>query len=280
MHRTDATAARRLTVGYSTLPHRVGAIDRAPWWDEVDVVVVVQTGGADAAAVAGLAEQLARLERAGARTATLGSIGVARSRNEVMRQARTRYVLFSDDDVTVHMDGVRAVVDRMDLQGLAVGLGRAVGSDGALRKRFPEHEEPLTLFNSGKAATYEMVVDVSLTREHDVWFDEAYGAGAANYLGDEYIFIVDVLRAGLTGHAIPQLVATHPVDSSGSRWGTPEDIDARAAVLDRVFGRWAPAGKAAFAVRHRSRLGGIGGAWRFVRSTPRARSRGPQNRRG
>ncbi|MDN4480821.1 glycosyltransferase [Demequina muriae] len=273
MRNDEASATRRLTVGYSTLAHRVGAIQPAPWWDEADVVVVVQTGGASTEATASLSVELQRLEQAGARTATLDSIGVARSRNEVLRRARTRWVLFSDDDVTIDMGGVRLVVDRMEAQGLALGLGRAVGADGQLRKRFAEHEEPLTLFNSAKAATYEMVVDVERTRKHDVWFDESYGAGAENYLGDEYIFIVDVLRAGLTGRAIPQVIATHPVESSGSRWGTREDTDARAAVLDRVFGRWALLSKAGFAARHRTRLGGVRGAWRLLRSTPRSRSR-------
>lgn len=273
MHRTSSQA-KRLTVGYSTLPGRIAAIAPAPWWDRADVVVVVQTGGPDALVPGHLAEQTARLEKAGARVVTLDSIGVARSRNEVLRQARTRYVLFSDDDVTVDMDGVTAMLARMEHQRLAVGLGQAVDSDGELRKKFSEHEEPLTLFNSAKAATYEMIVDVELTRAHDVWFDERYGAGAENYLGDEYIFIVDVLRAGLPAHAIPHVIATHPVESSGSRWGTREDIHARAAVLDRVFGRWSLPAKAAFAARHRSRLGGPAGVWRFVRSTPRARARG------
>lgn len=265
---------RRLTVGYSTLPDRVAAIVPAPWWDQADVVVVVQTGGSEPVDGEALAEQIARLEKVGARTVTLDSIGVARSRNEVLRQARTRYVLFSDDDVTVEMHGVNAMLERMEQQRLAVGLGRAVDSDGVLRKKFAEHEEPLTLFNSAKAATYEMIVDVELTREHDVWFDEAYGAGAVNYLGDEYIFIVDVLRAGLPAHAIPQVIGAHPVESSGSRWGTREDIHARAAVLDRVFGRWSFPVKTAFAARHRSRLGGLTGIWRFVRSTPRTRAGG------
>lgn len=270
--RRNSAASPRLTVGYSALAHRLGAIAPATWWDQADVLVVVQHSGEDTSAGA-VAQELARLERAGAQTVVLSSLGVARSRNEVLRRAATRYVLFSDDDVTVHMDGVQTVVARMETLGLAIGLARAVGDDGRLRKRYPEHEEPLTLLNSGKAATYEMVVDVERTRQAGVWFDEAYGAGAPNYLGDEYIFIVDALRASLSAHAIPAVVATHPVESSGSRWGTRADIHARAAVLDRVFGRWSVAAKAAFAARHRSQLGGAGRAWQLVSSTPRRRAR-------
>ncbi|MFW2512938.1 glycosyltransferase [Demequina sp. SO4-13] len=270
MHR-DHVQARDLTVGYSTLSHRVGAIEPAQWWARADVVVVIQTGGGDSDP--GLGRELARLESEGARTVVLESVGVARSRNEVLRHARTRYVLFSDDDVTVDFEGVCAVVDRMQEEGLAVAMARAVDSEGNLRKRYPAREEPLTLYNSGKAATYEMVVDVTRTRQSGVWFDEGFGAGVERYLGDEYIFIADALRAGLSARAIPEVVAAHPVESSGSRWGTPEDADARAAVLDRVFGHLAIAGKLVFAARHRARLGGARGAWRFVRSTPRSRAR-------
>ncbi|WP_062131443.1 glycosyltransferase family 2 protein [Demequina aestuarii] len=272
MRRDKAAPPVRLTVGYSTLPDRISSVRPAPWWNDVDVVVVLQTGGSHSMSAEALLAERDRLEGEGARTAELDSIGVARSRNEVLRMAQTRYVLFCDDDVAVAIDSVQRMVALMSAGGIAVGLGRAEDTNGRLRKNYSRRQEPLTLFNSAKAATYEMVVDVELTRKHGVWFDEEYGAGATNYLGDEYIFIVDALRAGLTAHAIPEVIATHPVESSGSRWGTREDIDARAAVLDRVFGRWSLLGKALFAARHRTRLGGMAGAWRLVRSTPRSRS--------
>uniref|UniRef100_UPI0025FCF8FD glycosyltransferase family 2 protein n=1 Tax=uncultured Demequina sp. TaxID=693499 RepID=UPI0025FCF8FD len=253
-----AAAHDGLTIGYSTLPERVAAI-KVPAREDVRCVVVIQTGRGDHDS-ATLTEQVRRLEAAGATVALLDSLGVAKSRNEAMRLTRTRYLLFGDDDVSVDFDAVDAVVARMDDQGLALALGRATDPDGVLRKDYAEEEVPLTRRNSGKAATYEMVVDVERARAADVWFDERFGAGVPQYLGDEFIFIVDLLDAGLEAHAVPEVVAVHPHESSGSRWGTDADTDARAAVLDRVFGARSPLYKAAFAVRHFERLGGFRGA--------------------
>lgn len=252
-----------LTVGFSSLAGRAGAI-QVPGPDlAAECVVVIQTGAGTADA-ATIASEVARLEDAGARVVLLDSRGVAKSRNEVLRQARTRFVLFSDDDVTVEPAGVAAAIDHLRRTGHALALGRAVDHDGALRKAYPASVEALTLYNSAKAATYEMIVDVERSRSANVWFDERFGAGAPLYLGDEYIFIADLLRAGLKADAVPFTVAAHPVESSGSRWGTDADVDARSAALSRALGWRAWWAKPLFAARHLRDLGAAG-AWRFVR---------------
>jgi hypothetical protein len=255
--------ARDLTVGFSSLADRASAIV-VPGADVAsECVVVLQTGGS-ATDADRLAQDVARLEGDGARVVVLDSRGVARSRNEVLRQARTRYVLFSDDDVTVDRDGVAAAVGHLKVTGHALALGRAVDDTGQFRKAYPEQVTALTLYNSARAATYEMVVDVEQSTAAGVWFDERFGAGAPLYLGDEYIFIADLLRAGAKADAVPFTVAMHPVDSSGSRWGTDADVDARSAALSRALGRRAWWVKPLFAARHLRELG-MRGALRFVR---------------
>jgi len=94
----------------------------------------------------------------------------------------------------------------------------------------------LNKLNSAKAATYEMVIDLAAVRKSGIRFDENFGAGAKeNYLGDEYIFICDLISAGLKCDFVPLVLATHPTDSSGSGWGTERDRRARAVVFDRAF---------------------------------------------
>jgi hypothetical protein len=95
-------------------------------------------------------------------------------------------------------------------------------------------------------------------------FDENFGAGADNYLGDEYIFIADALKKGLRGEFLPIRVAIHPKESSGSLWGTPKDLNARAAVFGRVFGAWAPLFRALFLLKSRKERVGMFNSMKFI----------------
>lgn len=194
--------------------------------------------------------------------------GVARSRNRAIDLAGRRYLLFADDDVRINVPGVVRALALMRANGAAVVTGRAVDPSGQMRKRYgPRVMQRLTRLNAGKAATYEMLIDVDKVRESGVRFDERFGAGVDLHLGDEYIFIADLLRAGLKGYAAPYIFAVHPEQSSGSAW-TPHDAHVRLAIFDRVFGRAAPAARLAFAARHHQRLGGAKGALAFTRGKP------------
>ena len=127
----------------------------------------------------------------------------------------------------------------MSCSGTTVWLSRwppRSTSTGRLRKRYPRRSARLHRWNSGKAATYEMIVRRAALSTAGVRFDEEFGAGAEKYLGDEYILIADALRRGLRCRFFPHVVAVHPRTSSGSGFGTARDAAARAAVFERVFG--------------------------------------------
>jgi hypothetical protein len=241
-----------LTVAYSTMVDRVHRLSIEVLEPDTDVLICLQGG-----------EIPPDLPLAGARIVESLGRGVARSRNLSIDHALGRYLLFCDDDVTVLPAGVARGIRHLQRTGHAIALGQGLSPTGAPRKNYPSKVTRLTLFNSAKAATYEMLVDVEQIRAHGLRFDESFGAGERHYLGDEYIFISDLLRAGLRGDAVPLAFGIHPHDSSGSRWGT-HDGAARAAVINRVFGRLAPTVRLAFALKHRVRLGGWRQLARFV----------------
>jgi len=139
----------------------------------------------------------------------------------------------------------------------------SVDTTGALRKVYPKRVRKLTKFNSAKAATYEMIVRVESAKSRGIKFDENFGAGAENYLGDEYIFIADLLDKGGAGVFLPLTIAIHPLESSGSRWGSDVDLRARAEVFQRVFGDTAPIIRAAFYLKNLRKFGGLKNIIRF-----------------
>lgn len=236
-----------LTVGYSCLAGRAHEVQLPEVCDDLEIVVAIQGESA-----------YSFPDRV--RPVVVEGRGVAKSRNAVIDAASGQYLLFCDDDVDVNLPGVLAGVRHLLASRHAIVLGRAVDATGRLRKSYPTRVSRLTRFNSAKAATYEMLIDVAQVRRAGVRFDERFGAGAELYLADEYIFVTDLLAAGLTGEAIPEVFGIHPGTSSGERWGTDHDAHVRAVALNRVFGRVAPVARLLFALRQGRRFGD----WRRV----------------
>ena len=247
-----------LTIAYSSLAERVGDISAPAERDDLEVLVLVQ-GELDPA-----------VPLPPGRLIQVPGRGVARSRNAAIRHAGHRYLLFCDDDVEVRLEGVLAGVDHLRRTGAAIALGRASDGRGVVRKRYLRRRPGrLGLASAGKAATYEMLVDVEQVRAVGARFDERFGAGAEIYLGDEYLFIAEMLRAGLRGETVPYIFGIHPAKSSGSRW-TGRDLHVRALVLNEVFGRGAPFVRAAFALRHARGMRDVRTGLAFLRDGARA----------
>ena len=219
-----------LTIAYSTLASRLDKLvlpdlSKHPDWQ---ILITVQSG----------TELEPDLSAAPKSVTVLGykGSGVSKIRNRSMENAKTRFLVFADDDIKFDLNSLEKAVAKLQKTNAALLLGMAVDESGKLRKKYPTKQVSLNKFNSAKAATYEMVVDLDQVQAAGVSFDENFGAGAKDtYLGDEYIFICDLLSAGLKCVFEPIVLATHPTVSSGSGWGTDRDRKARSAVFDRAF---------------------------------------------
>jgi len=224
-----------LTFGYSTLASRLANIQlpdltRHPDWD---VLISVQSGTSAAPT-----EQELSKAPSGKRVELLSfpGVGVTKLRNQVLKSAKGKYLVFSDDDISFSEKGLVEAIGYLEKSGTGLLLGQAIDEKGSLRKAYPSKVQRLNKLNSAKAATYEMIVNLEQVRSAGVFFDENFGAGAeVTYLGDEYIFICDLLSAGIRCDFVPIVIATHPTDSSGSGWGSQRDRIARSLVFDRAF---------------------------------------------
>jgi hypothetical protein len=242
-----------LTIAYSVLAEGVSRVVLPRARADTEILMVVQ-GSGDIAP-----------QRDDVRVIRLKSTGVAASRNAAIREAAGKVLVFGEEDVTWLTKGlaeVRATFE--DNPRLAVLLGRANDETGALRKRYPAIRESATMWNSARVGTIELAVRPELIRQAKVSFDENFGAGTPNFLGDEYIFVADANRAKLKCDYFPITFSQHPKDSSGTRFGTDADARARSRVFDRVFGRLAPVVRAALWLRNPIRFGSLARGVRFV----------------
>lgn len=224
-----------LTFGYSTLANRLSNISlpdlsNHPDWD---VLITVQSGNEQAPNQADLSNAPTG---SNVELLAFSGVGVTKLRNQVIKNAKGKYLIFSDDDIQFNEAGLIEAIAYLEKTGAGLLLGQAVDEAGKLRKSYPSQIQRLNKFNSAKAATYEMIVDLEQVKAAGVLFDENFGAGAeVTYLGDEYIFICDLITAGVRCDFVPVVLATHPTDSSGSGWGTDRDRIARALIFDRAF---------------------------------------------
>ena len=244
-----------LTFGFSTLASRLKNITYPEQSENREVIVLVQNPK----------EESYVFDIPKTKLVELKSRGVAKSRNAALKYASGKYLIFADDDITFDENGVTQLVEYFEAHPeCAIIMAQTTDENGALRKSYPAKAHKLTRFNSAKAATYEMMVRVEAIRSAGIQFDENFGAGVDNFLGDEYIFIADALKQGLQGMYLPVRVAIHPKESSGSTWGTERDLKARAAVFTRVFGVSAPIFRALFLVKSRKGKVGLVKSLRFV----------------
>jgi glycosyltransferase involved in cell wall biosynthesis len=244
-----------LTIAYSTLPNRVKAIVFPERRADREVLVQVQNPQEISYVVSEKSAKIIEMR----------SVGVAKSRNAAIERASGKYLLFADDDITFSEAGIVEAVEYFEANpDCAIALTQAKDDSGALRKEYFKEVKPLRLTNSARAATYELIIRVDAFREKGIKFDENFGAGAENYLGDEYIFISDALRAGLKGVHLPVVLATHPTESSGSRWGSEQDLSARQKVFSRVFGWRAPLYRAAFLLKTKNPNPGFIKSLKFI----------------
>jgi glycosyltransferase involved in cell wall biosynthesis len=246
-----------LTVGYSTLAERISNISPPELAVPHEILISIQNPNSI---------EIALPTSFKFRSITKSEKGVAKSRNVVLENTTTKYLLFADDEITFLNDGVNAAISYLEANSdCDLVLAQAIDTNGQLRKTYPSKEVDLTKFNSAKAATYEMIVRVESAKRRGVRFDESFGAGVENYLGDEYIFITDLLKKGGKARFLPLTIAIHPAESSGSRWGTESDLRARAQVFTRVFGVYAPLVRTAFYLKNYRNFGGFKNISRFAR---------------
>lgn len=248
---TDADAPAKLrpllTIAYSTLGGRARNIRLPDARAGIELLMLVQ--GADAVLMSDLPR------RADLRVIALPGRGVARSRNAALDHALGRFLIFADDDITFYPEALDHLLAEFATDPrLALALGQAEDAHGILRKRYPVHPVRLTRFNSAKAATYEMMIRLDPVRAAGLRFDERFGAGMPDFVGDEYIFITDLLKAGLSCRFFPVTLATHPAESSGLRWSGADAMRARKALFHRVFGTAGPVVALLFVARNWRRV--------------------------
>jgi glycosyltransferase involved in cell wall biosynthesis len=234
-----------ITIAYSTLGARLKILTLPDQSSGVDYLVLVQKSNGDVPVYLSKREDV--------EIKFLNNVGLSYSRNAALRDARGDLLVFMDDDLVLDLDGVRALADRFvrdPFLGFAAGWRRSYFEEQSV----PPVEAPLGRFNSGRICAPELMVRPSMIADKFLRFDTAFGLGAQYGLGEEYIFVTDMLKAKIKGVSVPIIVGDHPDESTGQIWDDPALMNARMAMIKRVFGRGFFFMRLAYLWRHRQKV--------------------------
>lgn len=192
-------------------------------------------------------------------------IGVTKSRNLVLSNCDSEILVFGDDDAVFLEDGIRKCVEYFTSNpNIDLILAQSINKSGVLRKKYKNKSYKLNKFNCAKAGTIEIMVRASSAKIKRITFDEEFGAGTKKFLGDEYIFITDLLKIGGNAVFLPITIAAHPSQSSGVTSYNQTTMQARAKVFNRVFGFWAPLVRALFFIKNFRKTGNLSDFLKFI----------------
>jgi len=192
-------------------------------------------------------------------------IGVTKSRNLVLSNCDSEILVFGDDDAVFLEDGINQCLEYfMSNPNVDLILAQSIDANGILRKKYKNRIYKLNKFNCAKAGTIEIMVRARSAKIMRIKFDEEFGAGSKKFLGDEYIFITDLLKIGGKAVFLPITIATHPSQSSGVTSYDQATMQARAKVFNRVFGFWAPLVRALFFIKNFRKTGNLLDFLKFI----------------
>lgn len=170
----------------------------------------------------------------------LSSVGVTKSRNFLLQQAALEecgdVFYFCDDDVTLNSKLPDILIDSHKSNSSAVITFAIEDESGKVRKKFPSVDGVIerNRFNILSVGT----IEISLKRAyaHGLYFPENMGAGSKIPIGDEAVFLSKVLDNNLKISFIPQVIASHPSESSGVSV-SKSTIYSRGVTIRNVF-KW------------------------------------------
>lgn len=255
-----------VTVAVSTIASRLPRIELPPPAPGLRYLLLVQAGeGAQAGALPPELDGRADL----AMVAIAGR-GLSNSRNRALDLSTDPFLVFSDDDLALSPEGIALLRDAllMDPSLDLVAGWRSELLPVAGRRARPHR---LNLFNAGRICAPELMVRRASIVARGLRFDPDFGLGARHGVGEEYAFVTDALKAGCKGLSLPVVTGAHPHPSTGDDWHDPGLLRARVALLKRVFGRWSPPVRAAYALRHRRRFPTFRAGMHFVLGYPSGR---------
>lgn len=161
----------------------------------------------------------------------MSDLGLSKSRNFALSHSQGEILWVMDDDVKILPHSYDVIAESFKSTNCDILV--VSHSDKFTTSKLQRHG--LNLFNSSSVAS----IDICLRRDtvlDKVNFDENFGLGSGLPSGEEYIFITDSLKLGLSAIKQNTICSLHPIEASGNDYySSYKRVDAKHKMLKRIF---------------------------------------------
>lgn len=167
--------------------------------------------------------------------------GVGRSRNMALDGADSEIVLFSDDDIVYSKGYADRVLKAFDSEPGADIIMFNVNVREDRRTYFINRRRNIRKWNVGRYPAYAAAARLDSIRKAGVRFSLLFGGGAEYSCGEDSLFFMDCLKAGLRIKAVPDVIGQEEARESTWFHGYNDKffID-RGVLFCFLYGRLAP----------------------------------------
>ncbi len=162
--------------------------------------------------------------------------GLTRSRNLAIDLCKTKFLHITDDDIDLSDVNYEQMLIDICKFDQALFVGNVLGENFAERKKSPRSYQKVSWYNTARIGSPEMILNVEKIRSLGIRFDEDFGVGASNPIGEEIVFVADLKRLGQDVLRIPFILGIHKGKSTGSIFNDYHN-NARIRVFNRAY-RW------------------------------------------
>ncbi len=163
--------------------------------------------------------------------------GISKSRNKSLSYVDDGIALVCDDDIIFYKDFAKNIKNSFLSNSKAdVITFKTLKFSGEDYRLYPDKMITHNQKSITGVGSIEIAFRVDIIKKNNIKFDNDFGLGSAKYpVGEDYIFMADVLKKGLNAIFVPIAIVKHPDISTGLRFDR-EIIYGRGAVFARVFG--------------------------------------------
>ena len=167
------------------------------------------------------------LNRLDVKVVHTNSMGLSANRNNALKHATGSILVVGDDDIGLKPTYANRILKTFtDHPDVDVACFQILTSDtGQPYKKYPKKIKPLTSLKSLKnVSSIEIAFRRKSIEKAQICFDERFGLGKPANCGEEFLFLANCLRKGLTICFFPMYVVEHPSQSSVNQRAVFEDI--------------------------------------------------------
>ncbi len=144
--------------------------------------------------------------------------GIGLSRNNALLRANEDISLFSDDDIIYEKEYEKKILEEFALHPQADVLLFNVSVNEARRTYYNTDFHRVRWYNCGRYPAYAIAIKTEKMHAKNLTFSLLFGGGAKYSNGEDSLFLVDCLKAGLRVYASPVLIGKEEERDSGSTW--------------------------------------------------------------